>query len=101
MPTLIIDNNAKILYLDKLVGNIFKILPLFEEVNTDIYKLYLGGLLIDINSANSLFDGILIDIIVKINALFENDFEHKQIRKIVLESTNLVNKIKKELIDSG
>jgi hypothetical protein len=101
MSALIIDDKTKIIYLDKLVGNIFKILPLYEEVDSNVYKIYIGGLLIDINSANSLFDGILIDLIIKINTLFENNFEHKQMRKIVLECTNLVKKIRRELENNG
>lgn len=100
MPILVIDTKTKILYLNSLIGKVYKILPLYENETNEIFKIYLGGLLIDINSANVLFDGILIDLIVKIHSIYVNDFDHKQVRKIVLECTNLVKKIRGEL-ESG
>jgi len=97
MPILMIDNKTKILYLNNLVGKVYKILPLYENETDEMLKVYLGGLLIDINSANVLFNGILIDLIIKIHSIYVNDFDHKQVRKIVLECTNLVKKIRGEL----
>lgn len=100
MPHFIIDNKTKILYLELLIKKIFKILPLFEECPDNIF-VYLGGLIIDICSANNLFDGILIETIVKLNSLKINKLSHKEVRKIVLETTNIVDKIRKDLINNG
>jgi len=74
-------------------------LPLFEDSPESIY-VYLGGLIIDIDSANHLFNGILIEPIIKLNSININKLSHKQIRKIILETTNIVDKIRRDLIDS-
>lgn len=85
-----ISKEEKILYLTRLIGKVLKILHLVEEKQHD-YKIYLGGLIIDIHSANDLFDNQLIDVLIKLNSIYINDFEHKQIRKIVLECKNNIN----------
>lgn len=85
-----ISKQEKIIYLTRLIGKVLKILHLVEEKQHD-YKIYLGGLMIDIHSANDLFDNQLIDVLVKLNSIYINEFEHKQIRKIILECKNNIN----------
>ena len=47
-----------------------------------------------------LFDGELVSIIVNLNSILNNDFDKKQIKKLVLESVNysefLLNSYKKQ-----
>lgn len=85
-----ISKEEKITYLIRLIGKTLKILHLVEEKQHD-YKIYLGGLMIDIHSANDLFDNQLIDILIKLNSIYINEFEYKQIRKIILECKNNIN----------
>jgi len=89
-------NKEKDIFLTHLIDRVFKILPLSEQDN-NIAKTYVQRLMIDIKSANSLFDGILIDLIIKINSITENDLSHIQIRRIVFECINVINKIKEEI----
>lgn len=100
MIAFVISNKEKSIYLDKLKGRIFKILPLFENSEVD-YKLYVSSLLISLNSANELFDGMLIDIFVNIHSIYCNDFSHKEIKKIILETVPIVSKLKEGVDDCG
>jgi len=96
-----LTKQEKIKCIEQLIGRVFKILPMTEEINDSISKtnlqLHIEKLIIDMHSANSLFDGILIDIVVKINSIYENDFKHSQIRSIVLDSASKLNKVKSSL----
>lgn len=98
MGVLYIDNPTKVLYIDKYIGKIYKILPMYEETN-EISPIYVYGLLVDMNSANELFDGILIEVIVKIHSLYKlESTTHRQLKKLVLECTNLLSTIRSELV---
>jgi hypothetical protein len=55
----------------------------------------------DINSANNLFEGILIDLIIKLNILISNNIDHNIVRKTVFECIESINRIKKELVKDG
>lgn len=102
-----ISKEEKITYLTRLIGKVLKVLHLVEEKQHD-YKIYLGGLMIDIHSANDLFDNQLIDILIKLNSIYINEFEYKQLRKIILECKNNINflleyiqKSEEGVIDNG
>lgn len=89
---LVIDDVTKYTWLSSLVDNIFKILPTYEERGYVATQLYLGVLLMDMTAANRLFDGCLSDVIVKLYVIYNQDSNHKEIRKRVLECTSLVRK---------
>jgi len=99
MSNLIISNEAKIKYLDNLMGRMFKILPLYEEKNNEIPMIYINAQMIDVASANNLFNGILIDLIIKLNTLCGIQEDHSFVRKTVFECTNIITRIKKELVE--
>jgi hypothetical protein len=71
---------------------VFKVIPLFE-VDNKLPLEYVDDLIRDIHSANDLFDGILIEILVKINSLKDKKINHRIVRKIILECTNIINKM--------
>jgi hypothetical protein len=94
MLELDLSKKAKILYINKLINRIYKILPIAEENDNKTPKLYVERLMKDINSANSLFDDILIDIIIKLNVICERPLEHQELKSIIFESIDIVKKIK-------
>jgi len=105
---LTIDNKAKVIYLDRLTKRIFKILPLTEENVYEMVFIYLDALIIDINSANDLFDYCLIDILVRINSLKEVKYEnvlirgtdqHSQVKRTVLGCKEIIDHLKEGLIN--
>jgi len=98
MGTIVLSVIAKIAYLDGLVGRIYKILPLYEELGEVPINIYIGALLIDVNSANELFDGKLVDVLVKLNSIYEKECTHKHIKKTTFECTNMVQKMKDVLM---
>lgn len=91
---LILSNESKRHYLTKLIGKFIKILYLIEEEkDTGISpKCYIYGLLIELSSANQLFDNELIEIIVKLNIIYQGigviDFD--LIKKQVFEIKNKI-----------
>jgi len=92
-----INSKEKLIYVNHLIGNIYKILPLTEDNSNKIPKLYTERLIEDIISANVLFDGLLILLIAKLNILITKELSHKQIKSIIFESINLCKKIIKEI----
>lgn len=104
MASPIYSNESKIAYCKKLTGKVFKILWLAEENNNIIPSIYLHALIIDVNSANYMFDNIFIDLSVKLNSLYmasNQQMSHDDIRARVLECTNMVSRIGKELSGDG
>lgn len=104
MNSFIYNKNSCISYCEKLVGKVMKILFLSEEDNNTVPHVYLYALIIDASSANSMFNDILIDVIVKLNALYmlsKEPISHSVIRSRVLECANMVDRIKKELLLNG
>lgn len=101
MNNINISNKEKIIYLDNFISCIYKILPLFEENNNVAPHVYIKTQILGAHSANNLFGGILIDLIVKLNILTSDDIDHNIVRKIVFECIGIIDKIKKELILDG
>lgn len=104
MASPIYSNESKIAYCKRLTGKVFKILWLAEENNNVVPSVYLYALIIDVNSANFMFDNIFIDLSVKLNSLYmaiNQPMPHSEIRARVLECTNMVSRIGKELSGDG
>lgn len=98
---LILSKDAKIKYLERLIGKMIKILHLIEErEQTGINPSdFIYGQLIELNSANQLFDNELTEIIVKLNIVYSDyeKVEFKDIKKQVFEIKNKVNFLIKTL----
>jgi hypothetical protein len=90
-------DKEKEIYLSHLIGKIMKILYLYEDYESIVPQVYTEGLMINIDSANKMFDGVLIEILVKLNEINFKTMEHKDIRKRVLESTNMADKLLKKV----
>lgn len=101
---IILSLDEKIVCLESIVSKLKKILYVYdksqEPESTYNYKIYCGGVMLYISSSNMLFDGELISIIVNLNSIMNNEFDKKQIKKLVLESVNysefLLNNYKKQ-----
>lgn len=89
---IVADDITKQHYLSSLIDDIFKILPTYEEYGYKDANLRLGVLLMDMMAADKLFDGCLSDVIVKLYVLYNQEPTHTEVRKRVLECTNLVRK---------
>lgn len=81
-------------YTDKLVGRIYKILPLIES-DKDNAKKYLNNLLVELNGANKYFDNINFTRIIFSLEGMKNITDYNIVRSKIFECINLVNKIKK------
>lgn len=81
-------------YLDKLVGKMIKILHLIEEEKTtgNSPAPFIYGQLVELNSANQLFDNELIEIIIKLNIVYREyaTADFKDIKKQIFEIKNKV-----------
>jgi hypothetical protein len=95
-----ISNKEKILYLSGLVNRIFKILPLYEEDNNILPQKYVERLTNDIYTANNLFEGILIELLIKTYSIYDTPDEplsHSELKSLVFDCINLCQKIIKDL----
>lgn len=87
---IVVSDTSKNAYLSRLIPKIWKILPLFEEYGKENIEIYVNGLLIDLCSADMLFDGCLSEIIVKLNSVIVVDMTHKEIKKKILECMDII-----------
>lgn len=94
-------NDELKIYTKHLIGRIYKILPLYETQNKVTIKVYCNSLLLNLSSADRMFNGQFIEVLIKINELNFDTMEHNQIRKIVLEAINIVQKMQKDLGDNN
>lgn len=98
---LILSDEAKKKYLERLIGKMIKILHLVEERrDTGINPSdFIYGQLIELNSANQLFNNELIEIIVKLNIIYNgyDELEFKEIKKQIFEIKNKINYLLKSL----
>lgn len=91
---LLLSQEAKYQYLDKLIGKMIKILHLIEEEkDTHISpSSFIWGQLVELNSANQLFEGSLVDLIVKLNIVY-NSYQTEDFKKIKKQIFEIKNKI--------
>lgn len=96
-----LSNKSKIEYLNAIIGKTYKILHLIEEEKTTGYspKPFITTFLFEVNAANDLFDGKLIQIIIKLKGIRESykDMSFGDIKKQIFEIKRIVNHLLKEL----
>lgn len=95
------NDEILIVYLESLIGKLFKIIPLNEEYNLTI-KDYINSLKIELSGAlNNFeklkFDGNFIGIINTLEYLIENEFDKKTCKREVFKCIKtieiLINKV--------
>ena len=94
MSEFCISDSAKKEYLISLIGKIYKILHLFEEKESTGFSpdLFIFGQLWEINAANSLFDGRLVPILVKVKGIYDSieTITKKEVKKQVFEMEKII-----------
>ena len=97
----VLSDKSKIEYLNAIIGKTYKILHLIEEEKTTGYspKPFITTFLFEVNAANDLFDGKLIQIIIKLKSIRESykDMPFGDIKKQIFEIKRIVNHLLKEL----
>lgn len=96
-----IPSDAKREYLESLVGKMYKILHLFSErpVTGFSPKQFIGGQLFELNAANSLFDGKLVNILIKVKGIYDgvDELTEKEVKRQVFEIQRMIGALKREL----
>ena len=89
---IVLSYDEKIRCLEEILNKLKKILYVYDKTKEEEsgynYKIFCGGILIYVSSSNLLFNGELVNIIVNLNAIVTNNFEKKQVKRIVFESIN-------------
>lgn len=97
---IIISQDAKKVYLTSLIGKMLKVLHLAEEEKeTGFSPLpFIAGQLFEINAANVLFEGELINIIVKLKGIYDGyaDLSFEKIKKQIFEIKRIINSMLKK-----
>lgn len=99
---LVLPIEAKKDYLQKLSKRCVKILYLIEDEGKGINKGaaddYIVGQLFEVNSANILFEGALIDVIVKLNGIRDYPNQpYSLIRKQIFETKGIIDHLLQSL----
>jgi hypothetical protein len=96
-----LSDKSKKEYLNAIIGKTYKILHLIEEEKTTGYspKPFITTFLFEINAANDLFDGKLVQIIIKLKGIKEGykEISFSDIKKQIFEIKRIVNHLLKEL----
>ena len=96
-----LSNKSKKEYLNAMIGKTYKVLHLIEEERTTGYspKPFITTFLFEINAANDLFDGKLVQIIIKLKGIREGyrDMSFGDIKKQIFEIKRIINHLLKEL----
>ncbi len=87
-------------FLASMIGNIFKILPLYDENNIGLQS-HIDSVVIQLIGAMDTFQDLktnqkYISIINSINFLRKNDYTKKQCKREVLRCTNILENMIKE-----
>lgn len=92
---LILSVDGKRKYLEKLIGKMIKILHLIEEEPTthNSPSAFIYGQLIELNSANQLFDNELVELIIKLNVVYDtySTVSFADTKKQIFEIKNKIN----------
>lgn len=92
---LLISDEAKKIYLTSLIGKVLKILHLVEEEEKTGYSPlpFVANQLFELNAANTLFNGELVTVIVKLKAVYDEmaTLPFKEIRKQIFEIKRIIN----------
>lgn len=88
-------------YLDKLVGKIFKILPLLEENPTNAKK-YLNSLTIELDGMTKYYsdDSYIISTLFSLQGI-KTVTDYNVCRKTILDCLSNVNSLKKKYFKKG
>ena len=94
-----IPNELFVNYLKFLIGRVFKILYMQEENDPFLLK-YLESLQRELTGNKNLIkaircDGDFLQLLNKIQVLIDDYSEHSIVRKEVLESVNIIEKLQK------
>ena len=96
-----ISDKSKKEYLNTIIGKTYKILHLIEEEKSTGFspKPFITTFLFEINAANDLFDGKLVQIIIKLKGIKESykEIPFSDVKKQIFEIKRIVNHLLKEL----
>ena len=84
----ILTNQEKLVCLREILGKLKKVLYVYDKGLEDPkynYKVFCGGILIYVSSSNTLFEGELVNLVINLNAIINNDFDKKQVKRIIFE----------------
>lgn len=102
---IILSYDEKIKCLEEIISKLKKIIYVYEKSldpnNNYNYKVFCGGIAIYVSSANILFNGELVNIIININAILTNDFSKTQLKKIVFETINFTEYLYNNYLNEG
>lgn len=99
--TVELSNEAKNEYLKSLMSKMYKILHLIEEESETGFSPipFIEGRLTELNSANDMFHGRLVNIIIKLNAIKNNygTMSFQDCKSQIFEIRKIITAIQKEL----
>lgn len=77
-------------YYNNLIDRIFNILYIYEE-NIDLFETYVKSLVFELSGNEDFFE--IQQIRFRLNALLLNNINHEDVRKTVLKSVNIIDRI--------
>jgi hypothetical protein len=101
------SNEKRLDYIRRLIGKIFKMLPI-REGSEEAFKNYYKSIMFELEGAkDAIFSDsfFFVDLVAKINKLPElffdekNSANHRDFKKRIMECIDVVDKIREELIN--
>jgi hypothetical protein len=89
-------------YYDDLIGNFYKILPIFEQSTHEQYKKYVGNFIHEICGGYYLFDEntYFLKLLTNLESMLSiKETEHDDLKSLVFGCINILNKLKGEVLN--
>lgn len=100
---IVLSQQEKVKCLGEINKKLKKIMYVYEkslEPKSEYnYKVFCGGILLYVSSSNVLFNGDLINMVVDLNTILTNDFDKRQLKRLVMEMINNNDYLFKSLKD--
>jgi hypothetical protein len=105
LVNLILSSTEKLTCLKEIRKKNKRILYVYEQSLEPSsgydYKVYIGALILYVSTSDTLFEGQLTNILINLKTIYDNELNKQQIRSLVHENTNKLNKMLKDLGDEN
>ena len=104
LPQVILSKEAKIEYLNSIIGRVHKVLYLIEEEKETGFSPspFMSGIMFELNAANQFYGNKFVTVIIKLEGIRKGykEMEFSDIRKQIFEIRRIINRMIKEIEES-
>lgn len=82
-------------YYNNLINGFYKMLPIFEESENEVFKKYVANFMVELTGCYNVFENIEFLKLINISeGILNSECNHKQIKSLVFSCINIINKLR-------